>query len=288
MGTIDPESAANQGNVAETDPDGEGTYLYGIGLASTIADQSRLDADLQGKGVWAVRHGDLVGFVRSVPLSEFSEQQIQERLQDQEWLMHAVQHHHQIIAELSGQIALLPSTFGAVYESEDAVLESLAGNEGPLTDQLRHVTGCDEWALHLFREETGVREGVLESDPELQRMSQELESAPSGRAYLLRQQLEKRLTRAIEEQQLAVADSVLDHVEKYTRGIQMEEPRSGGESETGDVEIARASLLVPGEQSEAMLEALDSAAASTPGVRVEISGPWPVYSFARTGTEEQT
>lgn len=287
MGMIDPEPAATQEPVAESDQDGEGAYLYGIGLASSVAEQERLDAILDENEIRTVRHGDLVAFVRSVPLAEFSEQSIQERLQDQEWLMHAVQHHHQVIADLSAQLTLLPSTFGAVYESEDAVSDSLEANQGPLTDRLREVSGCDEWALHLFRDEAGVRERVLEADPELQRMSRELESAPTGRAYLLRQQLEKRLSQAIEEQQLAVADAVLEQVEQYTRGIQVEEPRTGGDSESDDVEIARASLLVPGEQSESMLDALDAAAESTPGIRVEVSGPWPVYSFANTETEDR-
>lgn len=288
MTMIDPESATTQGPSAEVDQEGEGTYLYGIGLASSVADQSRLDATLEGNDLRTVRHGDLVAFVRSVPLAEFSEQRIQERLQDQEWLMYAVQHHHQVIADLSAQIALLPSSFGAVYETDDAVTDSLTADEEPLVTRLHEVAGCDEWALHIFRDEAGVRERVLEADPELNRMSQELESAPTGRAYLLRQQLEKRLTQAIEEQQLAVADAVLEQVEQHTRGIQVEEPRTSGESESGDVEIARASLLVPAEQSEAMLEALNAAAESTPGIRVELSGPWPVYSFASTEMEDQS
>lgn len=256
-------------------------YLYGIGLIPSGFDWNELQPLIAESAIQVRTVDELAAFTREVPLSDYSEEVLQSRVQDQEWLMQEVQQHHHVIAELSQSIPLLPATFGTLYASDDALLESLRSDSEALTERLRQVEGCDEWALHVYRDESGIKERVLAEDPELRRMSEELEGAATGRAYLLRQQMEKRLSRAIEEQQLAIADSLLDGVRDLVREFNIEDPRSTDQTGQDDVEIARASLLVPRDDSEVLLNALSEAADSAVGIRLEVSGPWPVYSFAQ-------
>lgn len=277
----EPRPSAQAEHQPDPSTEGTGLYLYGIGLVPEDVEVDDLERVAEQRGLRTHTVERLVAFTKEVPRSEYSQEAIQARAEDQEWLLRIVQEHHQVVAQLSQALALLPATFGTLYETEASVLEALRDDKDSLTQRLQRIDGCEEWALHVFREESGIREHLVSSDPELRRMSAELDEAAPGRAYLLRQQLEKRLSRLVEDQQLAIADSLLDRLREFVREIQIDEPRSADDAGPDDTEIARASLLVRRDQSEAFLDALDRMAEGTPGVRVEVSGPWPVYSFTQ-------
>lgn len=278
--TTSPEQEANQ-QVGDSH-----VYLYGIGLVPTELDRDVLQEVVDQAGIQVRFAGELAAFIREAPASEFSEETLNARMQDQEWLMRQVQHHHHVVAAIANQLPLLPATFGTLYATEESLLASLRGDAELLRGRLERIAGCDEWALHMYQIESGIRELVLEEDAELRRMSEDLKDAQPGRAYLMGQQLERRLTRAVEERQLATAESVLNDIRRFARDIQLEEPRSETGPTQEDTEVVRAALLVPRETSEELLDTLNRVAEAVPGVRVEVSGPWPVYSFARNEPED--
>jgi hypothetical protein len=254
-----------------------GLYLYGIGRASDDFEHLNLPV----ADVFRVTEGELSAIVREVPLDEYSEDAIKARVQDYEWLVRSASEHQDTLALVHRHIPILPAKFGTIYPSDQAVRDALANTAGGVLALLNKLDGCDEWALHLFGNEETLREATLASDEELSRLRRELETATPGRAYMLRQRIADRVAIAVDEFQDQVIRDVFQSIRHLIIEFQSDPPNDELRTNAGESEIARASMLVHREQSDAFLDVVDSWPARDSGVRMEVTGPWPPYSFTQ-------
>lgn len=282
MSASDDRAARNE---AETIDAGErGIYLYGIGRHHKDEDFDLTEIASGDGGVFVIAADELIAFVKHVPLSEFSEEALRERVQDEAWLMTAAQSHHQMVTRIYQRIPMLPAKFGSIYESEEALRGALDDARAQLDERLDAIEGCDEWAVHVFREGGSLESEATAGDPELRRMQREMEQASEGRAYLLQRQFQSRLAQATEAYEMGLVQSLLGDLEQWITAIQLEAPRHSGEMDAPRREVTRASVLVRREHAEEFMDAAERAAAARVGIRIEISGPWPAYSFAQADT----
>jgi hypothetical protein len=260
-----------------------GYYLYGIGRPGPVTSPLTLpDLDIR---LFAIRFGDLAAIVQEVSLDEYSEDVITARLQDHEWLIEAARRHHEIVAHIHRITPVLPAKFGTVYESKEAVRDAVSETHDKVLQRLEAIDGCDEWALHFFGDEDELREQAMSEDVEITQMRAELESATPGRAYLLRQRIAGRIDQSFEEFQHGVVRNVFHQIRHLVREFESDPPNREMQTEQGESEIARAVALVPRDHAEEFLEALDSSSATYRGLRIDVTGPWPPYTFANLEDE---
>ncbi|TVR73072.1 MAG: hypothetical protein EA415_08475, partial [Sphaerobacteraceae bacterium] len=206
---------------------------------------------------------------------------------DQAWILSEARKHHSVITLIHQQVPLLPAKFGSAFATDDDVREAIRRSSDAMLDRLNTLEGCDEWAAHVYLEVNDVQRVVLARDPELQALSAELDSASEGRKYMMKQQVQSRMRDAIERFEASLADGVLNSLRPMTVDFQAEPPRDPSAVPEGETEIAQASMLVRRDQADRFIELAERTNQETAEVWLQITGPWPAYSFAQLGSDNE-
>src|SRR5205823_3446944 len=92
----------------------------------------------------------------TVPLEEFGESQLQERLNDPVWLEEHAREHEEVLQRVLSSTTVVPFRFGAVYLDADGVRELLRDRGTELRAALDRVRGCVELGVKLWADPAEV------------------------------------------------------------------------------------------------------------------------------------
>lgn len=255
--------------------DGGGWYVYGV-VAASEADElvgtaGGVDAT---HPVMVVADENLGAIVSGVALDEFGEGVLEENLRDGAWLEEKVRAHEAVLEAALRLTAVVPFRFGTIYSRRQQVLGMLAAHEADFRAALERVRGRIELGVKAFLDLERFAERRLEAGgPD--------EPHQSGRAYLLRKQLDRRLAEAagaFASDCARVSHDRLAQAADDGRANPLQRPEvAGGPGQM----VLNGAYLVRAENQElfrAALAELESRYAPD-GVVYVLTGPWPPYNF---------
>ena len=227
-----------------------------------------------GAAVHGVRRAGLVAVVSPVNLAEFGEEPLRHNLEDLAWLETTAREHHQVVDAVSAAGSTVTMRLATVYRDDSRVAAMLAERRGQLEAALRHIEGRTEFGVKAYAEPAGPSDAAVESDRPGN------SDAGPGTAYLLRRRAELATRNKQLNTALAAAETIhatLASLADATRRYVPQHPRLTGESAT--MVLNGAYLVAVGRVDEfvATVRTLDG---RHPTVRLELTGPWPPYSFA--------
>ncbi|WP_210636545.1 GvpL/GvpF family gas vesicle protein [Streptomyces sp. GESEQ-13] len=237
-----------------------------------------LQAQLTGVGgdpPRLVPHHDLVAVVSHVPEADFAEEPLRAHLEDLDWLTTVARAHQGVIDALTTVTTPLPLRLGTVFRDDSGVRTMIEAREENFLRRLDRLEGRVEWGVKVF----------LEAGPE-QAPEQAAErpapqpAAMSGRDYLRRR---REQTRSREEQwQRAETFATGLHrtLTGFAEDSRLHAPQNPTLSGHSGRNVLNAAYLVPRGESEAFVEQVERTKDDSPGLRVELTGPWAAYSFA--------
>lgn len=208
---------------------------------------------------------------------EFSQEVIDQRAGDLEWLGAIGYRHQGVMTELMRATAIVPLRAFTLFSSADALRAWLYENKDSLEQKLARLAGKEEWTLQLEFEPQRWSDALAGRVESLQQLGREIESAAPGRAFLLRKKFDEAKKKAgheAEESLLAeVERAVVDGLRCETRA-EPRRVRGGG--------APQINILVDREYEASLLALRDdlNARYDSEGVTLGLTGPWPPYSFA--------
>jgi len=210
---------------------------------------------------------------------------MQERLRRASELEAMVRSHNTVIETIHAQHAILPAKLGIVYPHSRDIVWALRSGCDTLLPRLHRLTGCDEWAVHIYADRAVVQDHVAAQIPTIGRLREEYAAARPGRAYFLERQLRGELESATRQALVALAQSTFGRLIRYAVAGEVN-PVSAVADDAREVEILRAAFLVTRDAVEDFHAQVCSSADTSEGLRGDYSGPWPPYSFAIVEAEE--
>ncbi|MFD5188558.1 GvpL/GvpF family gas vesicle protein [Streptomyces sp. NPDC058357] len=215
---------------------------------------------------------DVVAAVSPVPEPDFREDALRAHLEDLDWLSSVARSHHQVIEALAVRTTVLPLRLATVYLDDERVRVMLRAHDETFDRRLTDLAAQVEWGVKLYVEGAAPSEGPADADA--------VSGLSPGRAYLSRRRAQRHARedafqdaeRAAERVRVAARAHAVDRVQHRLQ--QGELALRPGENVVNDA------YLVPLRQTEEFRAAVTSAAEGFQGVRIEITGPWPPYSFA--------
>lgn len=252
----------------------EALYVYGVvpgGTPPTLF--AEVEGIAAGAPVQLVETQGVAAIVSAVPLAEFEEEALEQRLRDPAWLEEKVRAHDRVLGAAVGRVTVLPLRFGAIYRGEDHVRTMLAEREELAADLVR-LDGLVELGVKAFLD-TAVLRDRLESARGADA------AAGSGRAYMLR----KRLERELDAELRAFAGTCADESHARLAAACVDahaNPTQAPEVAGGDM-ILNGAYLVRADAEEKLQSAVAELAAryGDEGVSYELTGPWPPYNFVK-------
>lgn len=249
-------------------------YVYAIARDAVLPESEGVDGTSHFATVTA---GGVAAVYSSVARDEFSQDAIDRRANDLEWLGAIGYRHQNVVAGLMKTTTIIPLRAFTLFSSEEALRAYLVENEERLNAALQRLDGKQEWTLRIeFDPETWSNALVARVDA-LRDLQAQIAASAAGRAYLLRKKLEdekKKASREAEQQVVAeLEQAVLERLGCET----VAESRERREGAFPQINV----LLNRDEESRLQeLHAMLAERYADEGVTLAITGPWPPYTFA--------
>ncbi|MFA1543595.1 GvpL/GvpF family gas vesicle protein [Actinomadura monticuli] len=283
-------------------------YLYGV---ARHLDPAALGdaAGVAGAPVRGVTAGELTALVSTVALAEYGEAALRANLEDLEWLEATARAHHDVVDRAAHAAPTAPVRIATIYRDDARVAEVLAAQGERFTEILDLISGRSEWGVKAYADPEAMRGDDIPDDipadppdgggadpggglaPRAEPLTGPQPTGPApapssgggvGTAYLRRRQQERRRRaeagRRVGEQADTVHAELADHA-VASRHHPPQDPRLSGRAGT---QILNAAYLLDEEQVAGFLAVTRAAGERLPGIELEVTGPWPPYSFIDT------
>jgi len=262
----------------------EGFYVYCVGARAALAPlfEEELPGAIEPESGLELVGGGLAAVVSRVPLAEYGEGALDERLADATWTATRALRHERAVEHFARRAAVAPLRFGTIYLRRESVERMLEERGAQLRAVLGRLEGREEWGVNVFVERAHLREEVSSVSERLREMGERVARSSPGQAYLLRKKIESLRDEEARDTVRRVASEVEARLAAACDGAARLRVLKDEASEQGEL-AARFAFLVARERFEEFRAAAERLAAEyTPlGFRFELTGPWPAYNFAQ-------
>lgn len=253
-------------------------YVYAVCRPFGAALQSQLTG-LGGDPPRLLSHHGLIAVVSHVPERDFAEGPLRDHLEDLEWLTATARAHQCVIDALTAVTAPLPLRLGTVFRDDSGVRTMMEAREEDFRRILDRVQGRVEWGVKVYAES----EKREPEKPEPEKPAQPV----SGRDYLRQRRQQTKAHEDSRQRAEAFATRLHDMLSAHAEDSRLHAPQNATLSGAPGLNVLNAAYLVPRTDSEEFVELVDRMKDDTPGMRVELTGPWAAYSFTELGEEER-
>jgi hypothetical protein len=236
-------------------------YVYGV-MPAAEGDAAISVKGVEGAEVHTVQHAGLAALTSDL---------------DTEALTAAreVRAHWRVLEEASKGSTVLPTRFGTVMESDEAVREHLLEpNAERLESMLRRLAGRVQLGVKGDYDERELMREVVRGSPAVAALRDRLRALPGDAGYYQRIRLGELVANQVERQRQADTQFALDSLRPLAADAREEQP-------SGAHAAFNLAFLVERAQQDAFTEAVNALAENF-GERVNLRyvGPVPPYSFA--------
>src|SRR5919204_1734226 len=169
-------------------PAAEGKYVYCI--IETKEPRSFGPVGIGGRGddVYTVHYGGLAAVVSNTPLVVYDPTR------------ENVFAHEQVNETVMREFTVLPMAFGALFRTEDDIIELIRGTYDALRDVLTKMEGKVEFGLKVNWDRDRVIAELEEQNEEIRQLKEQITSRTTGSTYFARMQLGRMVEQALSDQ----------------------------------------------------------------------------------------
>jgi hypothetical protein len=242
-----------------------GWYVYGV-----AEQRSGLETIAR-----VVPHGRLAAVVTEVPLAEYGETALRERLNDRAWLEEKARAHEDVLQAVFAVAPVVPLRFGTIYDELADVERLLDARAASFEEALDRVRDRVELGVKAWADPSQVAAAI---GGEAVRADDD-----SGRAYLRRRQREQRLASEVAARCAELGESAHRRLLAVSVDGVANRPQSRELTGRDETMILNGAYLVPSGDDALRGEVERLAAEHEPlGIAYELTGPWPPHNFVET------
>ncbi|WP_433722846.1 GvpL/GvpF family gas vesicle protein [Nocardia sp. CA-129566] len=254
---------------------GVGIWLYAV--SSSCGDAAELSevTGVAGEPVRMVVSADLTAVVGSVPLEVFGEQPLRGHLEDLDWLEATARMHDAVVSAVVRRGPAVPLRLATVFSDDNRVRELLDERRADFGAALALVSGRTEWGVKGYGDRAALTAAVATA-----RAANSGSATGAGTAYLARRRAQLSAQESVERDAAERAEKIhtrLVHHAAAGRRQALTDPAVSGRR---DWMVLNGTYLVDNDRTDDFTATVTMLDAEFPGIRLELTGPWPPYSFA--------
>ena len=237
--------------------------------------------ELEGVGggpVRAVTAAGLTAIAGDAPAAEFGEAALRRNLENLAWLEATARAHHRVIEALAGEAPVVPMRLATVYRDDAGTAASLTERAGDLRAALARIRAHKEWGIKAYAARPAGPGAAGDPDP-APRDSGRRPPAPGRPTWPGGARNCPRTSAPAATWRPAPSRFRPGWPPSPTRAW-LHPPQSPQLAGHSAQMILNAAYLVADEREGDFAAAVADLAGGNPAVRIEITGPWPPYSFA--------
>jgi Gas vesicle synthesis protein GvpL/GvpF len=249
-------------------------WLYAV--AADPVEPAELSGILgvSGAPVRTISASDLAAVISDVPIAEFSESALRANLEDLGWLEATATAHHRVIDRLAQDQPLVPMRLATIYSADGSVRAMLDERARDIRTVLERTAACQEWGVKVY-----AAGPPAAASPAGSRSS--ASAAPVSGADYLRRRKDELAARADSQRDAHVsAEQIYTVLAHHAVASRLHPPQSPKLSGATAAMLLNAAYLVRHASNDEFATAVQQTAAQYPGMQLQLTGPWPPYSFA--------
>jgi hypothetical protein len=222
---------------------------------------------------------DLAAVWSPVPVEDFSGPEAEERLRDLTWIGPRVIRHQEVVAAVMRHSPVLPVRFGTIFASRANLEKVLQRHADTIAGFLEQFTDQEEWAVKGMLDRLGAREKLF--GLKLAREAESLEALSPGKRYFEEQRLRAASNQELQQWLQKVCREVWTNLQDYAAEVQERRLLSRETTGSDHDMVWNWALLIPKpavDGFKARIQAVNAQYAHR-GLSLEVTGPWPPYSF---------
>ncbi len=252
--------------------------------AYAVAERVRQDCldELEGVGggrVRALAAAGLTAIAGKVPLAGYGEAALRRNLEDLAWLEATARAHHRVIDAVAKEGPVVPLRLATVYRDDAGAAAALTESAGDFRAALARTRGHKEWGVKAY---AAPLAGSGDDDRDRGSAGAGAGAAVggAGAAYLARRRRELSAHERSRHDAVASAELIHARLAQLADQSRLHPPQSPQLAGHRAQMILNAAYLLPDDRDGDFAAAVTDLAGRHPAVRLEITGPWPPYSFA--------
>jgi Gas vesicle synthesis protein GvpL/GvpF len=228
-----------------------------------------------------VAAGGLTAAAEDVRLAEFGEQALRRNLEDLAWLEATARAHHRVIEAVARHGPLVPMRLATVYSNDAALMALLCQQHADFRAVLVRIRGRQEWGVKAYAARQTEPGGINGADT-----WSASRDPGAGTAYLQRRRDQLTSQKTARREAAASAEIIHAELSLYAAETRLHPPQAPQLTGSTVPMILNAAYLLNGERGEDFAAVAAALGEQHPGIRLELTGPWPPYSFAGTGERD--
>lgn len=254
---------------------GEGLYVYCIIPTSKIS--------LVEEGIRIISHKEIAAVVEETTIDEFQEDTFKTKVEtDPKWLEEKVLHHNNVISKYAEKTTVIPMKFGTIFKSEKTLQDMLEEKYRDFLGIILNLDGKEEWGIKVFCQIDKLKEHLIHTNQNMIDIDTAMKDKSEGAVYFLKRKKESLLAEASDKKINEHASSIYGELAKVADDscLNKLQPRELTKREA-EMILNGAYLIVKEKVDEfkSKVSELQKIYGDS-GLELEISGPWPPYSFA--------
>ena len=256
-----------------------GIWVYAITERVDLTPLTQIKG-VGGRQVHTVEAAGLTAVAEDVGMAEFGEEALRRNLEDLDWLETTARAHHGVIDAVAQQGPLVPMRLATVYSGDELITAMLTEQSADFRSALRRISGHLEWGVKVYAERQPEA-----SDESAGATTASRPGDGAGTAYLQRRRNQLAAQKNARRETLASAELIHAELSRYADETRVHAPQAPQLTGIKAPMILNAAYLLDSARGEDFAAAVAGLADQHPGLRLELTGPWPPYSFAGTGGE---
>ncbi|WP_406028843.1 GvpL/GvpF family gas vesicle protein [Nocardioides sp. NBC_00850] len=249
------------------------TVVHAYGLVPGDGPLSLPDRGIADSRVRTVAFHDLEIVVSDLPAESFGETAWAEHGEDTSWLTPVASAHHDVLQHLVEHGDVLPLQLPGIYPSDEALIAALESSRARLEHAWQLLAGRVEWSLQIF--------------PTSAPAAPEKPAPRSGREYLEWRRSQQDVRNTERGRREVAVTQTHEALARGTAASVVRAPLDAAVTGRDEPMLLNSAYLVARDEEQRFLslaEELHHHLVDTAAMRIEVTGPWPPYSFV--GAEE--
>ena len=254
-------------------------YLYGFAQAARLPSLKLAGVDARYPvSQWTC--ADIVAVASKVMVADFSGPSAETNLKDLAWVGPRACRHQEVVEAVMQHSPVLPASFGTIFSSSQRMMELCERHHDTISRFLSEADNKAEWALKGFLDRAQARKS-LDSDARAGE-KEVLASASPGKQYFVQKQAAAEVEQQLNQKLKGTLTAIWEELGQYAADFC--ERKALSRDATGlDVDmVLNWAFLLSRDSQEVFAACLNrvQVAQARHGLRFELSGPWPPYSFS--------
>ena len=242
-------------------------------LPAAIEEDSKLE--------W-IEVNNLAALVSRVPLATYNEESLAEHLTDATWTAIRAMRHETVVEFVAKRASVVPLRFGTIYLERDGIEKMLSGRSRALEEIIEQLRGREEWGVNVYSDRAVLMSTITSVSPVLREMVERAQQASPGQSYLMQKKIDALKADEVRAAVNRIVEQIEQKLKEQTDDARRLRILKVETTEHGELK-AKFAFLVKRSGFEEFRDAAERLAQEhqAAGVRIELTGPWPVYNFVQ-------